>query len=254
MSRAKRQEVDVLALTDHDTTIGLARAAKKAEEEGIELITGIEFSCQWAGRNIHMLGLNFDLNSECFKKAVESQAELRETRAVIIADKLAAAGFDGALEGARTFAGSGIIGRPHFAQFMVEKGYSKSVAQCFKKYLGAGKIGDVKQIWPEIEDVVRVVVDAGGVAAIAHPHKYKMTRTKLCAMVADFKEAGGTAIEVISGQQHRDVTRDLASIARKYELAASCGSDFHAPGNQWQELGRIPSLPEDLTPVWDCWS
>ncbi len=253
MSRAKQQDVDVLALTDHDTTEGVARASIQAELEGIELIHGIEFSCDWVGRNIHVVGLNVELASQVLISEIASQHEKREKRAEVIAKKLASAGIDGALEGARQYSGQGVIGRPHFAQFLVDNGHCKTIAQCFKRYLGAGKPGDVKQVWPDIEQITQTIVSAGGVAVLAHPNKYKMTRTKLCALVADFKEVGGEAIEVVSGKQEINVTRDMAKIACKYELSASCGSDFHAPGGNWQELGLFSSLPEGVAPVWQLW-
>ncbi len=253
MSRAKAQDVAVLALTDHDTTNGLARAAQQAEKEGIELIPGIEFSCDWMGRNIHVVGLNVGLDSPTLQALEASQLNVRRERAVLIANKLAAAGIEGALEGAQAQAGAAMIGRPHFAQFLVESGHCKSIEQSFKKYLGAGKPGDIKQVWPDIDTVVETIVKSGGVAVLAHPHKYKMTRTKLCAMVADFHEVGGRAMEVVSGKQPVNTIRDLAKIAIKYELHASCGSDFHTPNNAWHELGRFSPLPPEVSPVWSCW-
>ncbi len=253
MSRAKRQDVEVLALTDHDTINGLSAAAAQAQNEGITLIPGIEFSCDWNARNIHIVGLNIDTDNERLLSAIESQHKVRSSRAELIGEKLAALGFEGALEGARKIAGEAVIGRPHFAQYLVDNGHCKSIAQAFKRYLGAGKPGDIKQVWPDISQVIEVIVASGGTAVLAHPKKYNMTRTKLCAMVADFTEAGGLAIEVVSGKQEKHVTADLAKIANKYGLAASCGSDFHVPGSPWQELGAFSDLPDDVRPVWALW-
>lgn len=250
VSRAKAQNVSVLALTDHDTVAGIARAKRQAALEGIDLISGIEFSSQWMGRGIHIVGLNVDVDSEVLREAVASQERMREQRAQQIALKLEAMGVESPLAGARKAAPEGVIGRPHFAAYLVEAGYSKNMQAAFKKYLGAGKPGDVKQMWPEMAEVVQWVVKSGGVAVIAHPKKYNMTRTKLCQLVEDFVEAGGQGIELVSGRQTDEATRDLVRIAQKYELLGSCGSDFHAPGGEWQELGRFSPMPDIIAPVW----
>lgn len=253
VSRAKLHGVDVLALTDHDTTVGLARASQQAELEGITLVPGIEFSSQWQGRAIHIVGLNVDLDSSALAQAVAGQTLLRSERATQIAKKLESMGVKAPLEGAMAHSTGGVIGRPHFAAYLVAAGYCKSVAQAFKKYLGAGKPGDIKQLWPEFEATVGAIVDSGGIAVLAHPVKYHMTRSKLCAMVRDFVDVGGRAMEVVSGAQEARVTADLAKIAGSFGLKASCGSDFHAPGMPWQELGSHSVLPESVVPVWRAW-
>lgn len=250
VSRAKINNVTALALTDHDTTAGLEEAQEQSRLEGLDLIPGIEFSSQWLGRGIHIVGLNIDPQAPSIQEGVALQAQRRVERAEQIAARLAKAGVEAALEGARSYAVGENIGRPHFARYLVEAGYVSNSNQAFKKYLGAGKPGDIKQCWPEFGEVVRWITDAGGIAVLAHPCKYKMTRSRLCVMVQAFVEAGGTAIEVVSGPQTPNQTRDIAAIALKYDLAASCGSDFHSPGQAWQELGRFPRLPEPLQPVW----
>lgn len=253
VSRAKAQNVAVLALTDHDTVAGVTRARSQAQLEGLDIIPGIEFSSQWNGRGVHIVGLNVDLDSPSLMAAVTRQEEQREERAHQIAEKLEAMGVQDAYAGARQHAPEGVVGRPHFAAYLVAQGHCKNVAQAFKKYLGAGKPGDIKQLWPELEEVVEWVLQAGGNPVLAHPKKYNMTRTKLCAMVADFKEGGGQAIEVVSGKQLDADTRDIARIAEKYNLLGSCGSDFHAPGGAWQELGNFPRIPDSVEPVWSLW-
>lgn len=250
VSRAKSNNVTALALTDHDTVAGLAEAQQQSRLEGLELIPGIEFSSQWQGRGIHIVGLNIDPEAPSIKQGVEIQASRRRLRAEQIAARLEKSGVRDALAGARAQAGGDNLGRPHFARYLVEAGYVSNINQAFKKYLGAGKPGDIRQCWPEFADVVAWIRAAGGIAVLAHPCKYKMTRSKLCAMVLAFVEAGGQAIEVVSGAQTPVQTRDIAGIAHKYGLLASCGSDFHGPGQAWQELGRFPSLPAQAEAVW----
>ncbi len=253
VSRAKARDVSVLALTDHDTIAGLAAAKAQAALEGMTLLNGIEFSCQWQGRGIHIVGLNFDDGDQDLLALIARQHQRRMERSAMIAEKLERAGFDNALARAKTQAGEASLGRPHFAHAMVEAGFVRSVDQAFKRYLGSGKPGDVKQVWPEFEEVVPVVRAAGGAAVVAHPLKYKMTRTKLRAMLDDFRDCGGNAMEVVSGAQRPEQTREMAQLAGRFALLSSCGSDFHMPGTQWGELGKFPALPETVTPVWSLW-
>jgi len=251
VARAKEQEVDVLALTDHDTIAGLFLAQKAAEECGIRLINGIEFSGQWGKVGVHILGLCFRLDSPQLNAAIEAQNAARSNRAEQIATRLAKAGIADALAGAQDLAGDAVVGRPHFAQYLVNVGAVNNINAAFKKYLGTGKPADVKYQWPAMDTVVGWIHAAGGIAVLAHPCKYDLTRTKMCALIKDFALAGGDALEVVSGIQAHPVTMDLAKIAAANQLAASCGSDFHYPGQSWQELGRFPSLPEICSPVWE---
>lgn len=254
VSRAKAHQVSVLSLTDHDTLAGLATAEAHAHKEGIEFINGVELSCLWEKRGIHVVALGFDRDHPALVQVVGRQKEIRAERGLIIAEKLERLGFSGLLEQAREVAGStDAIGRPHFAQAMVDLSYVGSINLAFKKYLGAGKAGDVKQMWPGFDSIVPAIRKAGGIAVIAHPLKYKMTRAKLCKMIADFVEAGGEAMEVVSGVQRSDQSRDMATIARRFGLLASCGSDFHAPMMHWAEIGKVSALPDNVEPVWSRW-
>lgn len=253
VSRARVNKVTSLALTDHDSVAGIARAQRAAVSEGVALVPGIEYSSQWREQGIHIVGLHIDPLSLSTKTAVEHQSGLRGQRAQEIDRRLASkCGIEGALTGAMRHCNGGSIGRPHFARYLVENGHARDMNQAFKKYLGAGKICDSRVSWPDFSTVVDWIKRAGGVAVLAHPAKYKMTRTKLCAMVRDFVEAGGEAMEVICGSQTPERTRDLQCIADKFALKSSCGSDFHGPG-PWQELGSFGSLPAGASPVWEIW-
>lgn len=250
MSRAKIRGVTHLALTDHDTLDGLAAAQRAAQCEGVQLVPGIEFSSQWGRSGVHILGLAIDPDSAELKAAVAKQQEARAERAQAIAERLAKLGYPGILAQARALAGPGQLGRPHFAQALVACGAVKSVAAAFKKYLGAGKPADVKYAWPPMEEVIGWIQAAGGLAVLAHPRKYPLTRTKMCALIGDFAERGGDAMELISGQQPAGMAEDLARIAKQHDLGASCGSDFHRPNEGWQELGNFGVMPRDCYPVW----
>lgn len=251
--RAKSRGVTHLALTDHDTTDGLQRAGIIADQEGICLISGIEFSTQWQGVGIHVVGLNIDPQAPQLREAVEQQTRTRDERALEIGRRLAREGVADAVAGAQQFSQGTSLGRPHFARFLVENGYVPNMNAAFKRYLGAGKAGDVKHSWPSIEQVVADIRSAGGVAVLAHPNRYKLTRTKLRRLVSCFEQAGGQAMEVVSGLQAANDTATMQSIAEQYELHASCGSDFHVPDQPWQELGAHSVLPQACKPVWQLW-
>lgn len=250
MSRAKERGVAVLALTDHDTIAGICAAQQAAILSGVTLIAGIEFSSQWGKSGVHIVGLGIDPGSEVLAAAIRQQQTARAERARAIGARLEQLGVPGALAGAQALANGGQVGRPHFAQFLVDTGRVKSQAAAFKKYLGTGKPADVRFQWPGIQTVIDWIHAGGGVAVLAHPCKYPLTRTKMCALVGDFAQAGGDALEVISGQQASGVAEDLARIASANGLAASCGSDFHRPDASWQELGNFGRLPAQCRPVW----
>ena len=251
VARAKERGVSVLAITDHDTIAGLGIAQKAASLAQIQLIAGIEFSSQWGKGGVHIVGLGIDIHSPEIIDAVAFQDCARNERALAIAERLSRAGFPGALIGAQQIAGNATIGRPHFAQYLVAIGAVKNINAAFKKYLGAGKPADVKYQWPLMDQVIQWIHAAGGVAVLAHPAKYELTRTKMCALIDSFVAAGGDAMEVISGLQPSALTEDLLRIASAKSLHASCGSDFHLPGQAWQELGSFGRLPPTAKPVWE---
>lgn len=243
-----------LAITDHDTVRAHEQLAAHHQNYGSDQITvikGIELSSQWNNMGIHIVGLNIDIESNALKAAVAYQTKLRLERVKTIAKKLSQRGFPDILEGATALAGQSQIGRPHIAQYMVNQGLVPSVAYAFSKYLGAGKVGDVSSIWPDLEQVVQWIKEAGGIAVLAHPSRYKMTRTKTRRLMADFCDAGGQAIEVCAGNQVPGVAETMASFCEEFGFHASVGSDFHNPDYQWVKLGQYPKLPKACAPVWE---
>lgn len=250
VQRASQQGVGVLAITDHDTIDGYLQVKQQWQDPSMQLVAGVELSCVWSGRLIHIVGLNINVESGQLLAGLLQQQQSREQRAHLIGQKLEKYGFKGGYEFAAELAGDSQIGRPHFAQFLVERGHVRSEQEAFKRYLGAGKPGDIKLTWPQLAKVIQWIVDSGGVAVLAHPLHYKMTATKLKALVKDFKSAGGSALEVISGKQAADRTQFLTQIALQFELSGSVGSDFHRPGMPWRELGQAGRLPKACPPVW----
>jgi 3',5'-nucleoside bisphosphate phosphatase len=243
----------MLAITDHDSIDGYLAVRNLALESGVpKLIAGVEMSCVWGKHTVHIVGLNINPNCQQFCKGLDYLRQARAERAHLISERLAALGFKGAYDYVVKRVGDGQIGRPHFAQFLVEQGHVRSVSAAFKRYLGAGKPGDVKTVWPAASQVVQWITAGGGVAVLAHPLHYKMTATKLRALITDFKAAGGGAMEVISGRQTPQQTDYLANLVEQFQLLASVGSDFHLP-QQWSELGKVGKLPARCQPVWSAW-
>jgi len=252
--RARAQGVDVLALTDHDITDGLAEAAVTAAEVGLRLISGVEISVTWNGVTIHIVGLNVDPGHVGLQTGLGKLRAFRAERGEEIAQRLEKHGIPGALAGAQAFASGPILSRTHFARFLVEAGYAKDMRKVFRKFLVHNRPGYVSGDWATLEEAVGWIRDAGGQAVIAHPARYRISATRLRQFIEAFKACGGVGIEVVSGSHSAGDVAGMAQYAKRYELLVSCGSDYHGPGQSWQELGRPMPLPNGCVPVWNEWA
>ncbi|RXJ74884.1 phosphatase [Veronia nyctiphanis] len=255
IERASSFNVDVLAITDHDTVAGLndARDVLSELERSMTLINGIEISTVWSNFDIHIVGLNIDPDAEGLATLIEEQTVRRDLRSREIAEKLEKQRMPGALEGAKAIAGDVSLTRAHFARWMVEKGHVKNIQTVFKKYLTRGNPGYVPPNWCSIEHAVDIIHKAGGQAVLAHPGRYKLSAKWLKRLLQAFADAGGDAMEVAQPQQAPNERRLLADYAIHYGLLASQGSDFHYP-SPWLELGRNLYLPKGCQPVWENWT
>lgn len=225
--KAKEAGVSRFAITDHDTLAGYLSVKGSQAARDVGLVSGVELSCRWAKTTIHVVGLGFDDSAAEIIDMVTSLSAARIERAETIAQRLENAGFSGALDGALKVANGSQIGRPHFAQWMLDAGHVASLTEAFDKYLGAGKVGDVKAFWPAMAEVVRAITASGGVAVLAHPLKYRLTGMKLRALINDFKAAGGTCLEILNGRQPEVDMKRLSQMAQSSDLLVSAGSDFH---------------------------
>ncbi len=251
VQRARERGVQLLAVTDHDTVAGFAALQAEAGDD-LQLLAGVELSCTWSGVNIHVLGLGIDINNPAFVAELAGQCNARDSRAQVIAQRLDKLGFEGSYAAAAELAAGRAIGRPDFARFLVAQGHVDSMASAFDKYLGSGKLGDIKAVWPALAEVVRWIREAGGVAVIAHPLQYKMTNAKLRRMLAEFKEVGGEGLEVCNGRPSPQDLGYLRQLCQQFDLEASAGSDFHHPSS-WSELGCEAKIVAPCKPVWDRW-
>lgn len=249
--RAHARGVTALALTDHDTTAGLAEARAVAAELGLRLIPGIELSASFESHCLHVVGLNIDPSHPSLVDGVARQQDLRVERARKIADKLARKGIDGAFQAVARAARGGEITRLHFADFLVGVGRAKTQQDAFDYYLSKGKPAYVATQWAGLAEVVGWINAAGGLAVLAHPLRYKLSNKWINKALVAFKEAGGQGVEVVTGRASGDDIRFSQELAAKHQLRASVGSDFHAPENQYLELGRLAPLPLGAEPIWE---
>ena len=251
-SRARANGVELWALTDHDEVGGQQRALAAAQAQGLRYLTGTEISVSFAGKTVHIVGLGFDADNATLRQGLERTRGGRGERAREMSDGLAKVGIRDAYEGALKFVGNPeLISRTHFARFLVETGVCKDTNEVFRKYLTEGKPGFVPHRWASLRDAVTWITDAGGVAIIAHPARYGFTPNEEYALFTEFLAHGGRGVEVVTGSHSSQEAVTYAGMAREFGLAASRGSDFHSPDESRIDLGTLPSLPAELTPVWD---
>ena len=250
--RAKANGVELWALTDHDEVGGQRRAAAAAAAVGLHYLTGVEISVSFLHQTVHIVGLGLDVEDLALKNGLKQTRCGRGQRAMEMSDGLARIGIQGSYEGALKFAGNrDLISRTHFARFLVETGVCKETYEVFRKYLTEGKPGYVEHRWASLRDAVAWIRQAGGIAVIAHPARYKFSANEEFALFTEFKEHGGQGVEVVTGSHTPAEYLVYAELAREFGLAASRGSDFHSPDESRTELGTLPGLPDGLIPVWE---
>jgi predicted metal-dependent phosphoesterase TrpH len=250
--RAKANGVALWALTDHDELSGQERAMRAAAALGLRYLTGVEISVTFLHVTVHIVGLGMDIHHPALLEGLRITRGGREERAREMADGLAKAGITGAYEGALKYVGNpDLISRAHFARHLVESGVCSDISAVFRKYLTEGKPGFVAHRWASLGDAVRWITGAGGMAIIAHPARYDLKPTEEYALFTEFKAHGGQGVEVLTGAHSSADALKYADMCREFGLFASRGSDFHGPAESRCDLGSLPDLPGDLTPVWE---
>ena len=254
-ARAKANGVQLWALTDHDEIGGQERAIASAKALDMKYLTGVEISITFAGKTVHIVGLGFDHTNTDLVQGLRNTRGGRAERAKEMSEGLAKVGIHGAYEGALKYAGNHeLISRTHFARFLVESGVCKDTSEVFRKYLTENKPGFVPHRWASLENAVHWITAASGIAVIAHPARYGFTANEEYALFTEFKNHGGRGVEVITGSHSSADALQYADTALEFNLAASRGSDFHSPDESHTDLGTLPWLPGQLTPVWELLS
>jgi len=254
VERAIEQGVELFSLTDHDELAGQEMAARAAQALGLRYVGGVEVSVTWGGETVHVVGLQIDWENAELAAGLARTRAGRDQRALEMAASLERVGIQNAYAGALRHVGNpALISRTHFARHLVDTGICADINEVFRKYLVEGKPGYVEHRWAKLPEAIGWIRAAGGTAILAHPGRYRFNETELWALIDEFREAGGEAIEVVCGSHSRDQYGRFARIARDSGLKASRGSDFHAPGERHIELGRLPPLPDSVVPVWAGW-
>lgn len=252
--KAKTYGIDVLAITDHDTTSGIGSAMDEAAKQNIKVLPGIELSVTWMNKDFHIVGININPENKALKNSIKKTANLRDERAIEIGKKLHKIGVLNAYIEARNLAKDQTITRSHFARVLIEQGFAKDNKEVFKKYLVHNKPGFVKSKWINLGEGIELIKNSGGIAIFAHPMRYKITENWLRKFLQAFKVCGGKGIEVVTGSTNAEEIKIAAAYAKRFELLGSSGSDYHGFDDRWIKLGKLSAMPKSITPVWEQWS
>jgi predicted metal-dependent phosphoesterase TrpH len=253
IQKAQNQQLKCLSLTDHDTVAGYVELNEAALNSGITIVNGIELSTRWKKYDIHILGYQIKHTTE-LNNLILSQNNSRIERAEQIGLSLQLSGIENAYDKACDLAGHKRVGRPHFAQLLINEGKTRDMKSAFKQFLGRGKSAYIPTPWISVCEAVEGIVASGGQAVIAHPLKYGLTRSKLHELIKEFKDAGGDGIEVVSGEMNVSQIKEMAATCMRFNLLASSGSDYHSDAASRINLGRQQQLPVNCTPIWQEWN
>ncbi|MCS6886462.1 MAG: PHP domain-containing protein [Acidobacteriota bacterium] len=237
VARAARIGVTAIAITDHDTTEGLQEARQYAAYFNLEVVAGVEISAEYEG-TMHILGYFIDPKCETLQNRLEQMRAARKVRNPQIVEKLRSLGLKISLDEVIAVSGNKqVVGRPHFARVMLEKGYVKSIEEAFEKYLKKGAPAYVpkERLCPKA--AIETIHAAGGVAVLAHPYQLKLPAHTLQTVVAELVTFGLDGIEAIYSRHSQQQTEFYTELAKRYDLLITGGSDFHGAVKPDIEIG-----------------
>lgn len=246
---ALQKGLSAFALTDHDTTDGIEEALEAAEGKPIEVIPGIEFSSEYEGKDIHIVGLYIDYNSDFFKRRLTAFINGRIIRNKEMCKKLTEHGMPVTYEELTAEFPNCVITRSHYAEYLLKHGYTKSLKEAFDRYIGDNCPCFVprKKITPM--RAVEIILKAGGVPILAHPLLYRMSSVRLEKLVSTLKDIGLVGLEAVYCTYSPSEERQMRSLAAKYGLCISGGSDFHGTAKPGLDLatgyGKL-FIPEEI--------
>jgi len=251
---AKTQGVELFALTDHDSLKGQDEAREAAKACELAWVSGVEVSVTWARQTIHVLGLGVNPVDPVLVAGLGRIRAQRFARAQAIDRSLAQAGLPGALEAALgQVREPEQISRTHIARWIASQCGFADLREVFARYLCDGKPGDVSQTWASLRDSIGWIRNAGGVAVLAHPARYRLNPLLQHCLIEEFREAGGLALETASGSHGQREIQHFSRLASQYRLRASAGSDFHAPRESRTALGAVSMIADSVEPLWSKW-
>ena len=254
VERGLANQLQLMALTDHDTIDGLDQARQAAKDCRVGFLNGVEVSVSWGGETLHLVGLGFDPLRGALAVNLKALQLSRRERASAMDAGLQAHGLPSVLDDAMAYAGNpNLIGRTHFARALVARGVCHHVQDVFDRFLTPGKPGYVPHQWATLSEAMAWIQGSGGVCVLAHPARYRLTDTARWALLQEFMALGGRAIEVSTGSHSLDDTQRYRQLSVELGLKASRGSDFHSPTESRCDVGAAPVLPDGCDPIWSGW-
>ncbi|TXD98518.1 PHP domain-containing protein [Psychrobacter frigidicola] len=265
VQRAHSAGVNVLALTDHDTLKGIDEARAAAVQCGMQLINGVEISCEHTlsggyGKNkstnkiIHVLGLDFT-DREQMHATLQQLQDSRATRGQRIAEKLSellTLDYEELWQEICAKAGNNpqAVGRAHIGQVLYERGLVKTVQKAFDKYLADNKLAYVAIEALSMARGIELIHACGGKAVLAHPTRYQLSATRVRKLIEEFAQLGGDGCELPANSEPLSTRRMVDRSIAEHELAVSIGSDFHGSNMPWRRIGDVPHLNPGQQGVW----
>ncbi|MCK4613378.1 MAG: PHP domain-containing protein, partial [Thermoplasmata archaeon] len=256
---ASSQGLRAIAITDHDTILGIPEALKEGRRSGMEVIPGTELSIEYVLPNnghIHILGLFIDLEAEALNKGLAWLRKKREERTPKILGILREQGMDIPVNEVNEIAGKGAVGRPHIARLMLKKGYASSINDAFERYLKKGAVAYVPKEKLGLEQAVNLIREAKGIPIFAHPFTLNLSFPELDELLIGLKDIGLRGIEAFYSTHSKEQTKGYLELAEKHDLLVSGGTDFHGENKPGINIGtgfgdlRIPySLVERMKMV-----
>jgi len=234
LNEAENKKIEYFAITDHDTVDGIKHIKNISKK--MTFITGVEISAEFPS-TLHILGYGFELENEKLNLKLEELQEFRKTRNINMLKKMEKLGFQVNMEELIEEAGSDLVGRPHFANVMLKKGYVKTFDEAFDKYLkkGAPLYIDKKRLSPE--ESIQLIHEAGGIAVMAHPYQTGKEGKEMDSLIKQLVSYGLGGIEVYYSQHTTKMIEEFNGYAEKYNLIKTAGSDFHGSNKPHIQLG-----------------
>jgi len=241
LQRATENRLTHLALTDHDCIDGLEPLQRDAGD--ITIINGVELSCLWNTTEIHIVGLFIDPTNDHMEKLLASQQAQRVKRAQAIDRNLQKLGIHGLMTYLQSLPCTAYT-RSHIADFLVQEKICKNKQKAFKTHLGKrGRVYAAASCC-SLNEGVTAILNASGIAVVAHPGRYSLSKAKLSSLLDDFKECGGEAIEGSYSNIDPNTKANLSKLATEKSLYLSVGSDFHDAAATWTDIGKFPALDQ----------
>lgn len=238
ITEASQIGLHAIALTDHDTIEGLPEAIETGNRLGIRVIPGVELSCEYHGRDVHMVGLFIDYTNETFQQTLKSFVESRDERNKKMCQKLTAAGMPVLYEELTAMFGDSVLTRAHYARYMLHKGYIKSLNEAFERYIGDHSPYYIPREKVSPKQGVELILSAGGVPILAHPLLYKLGKEELLKLVNELKSYGLAGLEAVYSTYTSSDERNMKSLASDLNLLISGGSDYHGAAKPGLALGK----------------